>query len=116
MKTKHFILIFVGIIIVMILSFTLQCLFSEITGDFDLSCGSFFLSVFCLFCYKNALKPSEKFVRNSTKRHYEKKGELPKYQKICKILFIITIGFGTLIFIKGTGLVLIHYIKLGLSH
>ena len=116
MKKKHFILIFIGII-AMILTFTLQCLFSEMTGDFGLSCGTFFLSIFFLFGYKNALIPMERggFVVNTTKRYYQSRDELPKYQNLCKILFIITISFGALSFIKGIGNVLFHYVKLFLA-
>ena len=112
MKKKHFILILAGIILLMILTFTLQCLFSDQTTEFGLSCGAFFLSVFCLVCYKNALTPSESWGPiNPTKQHYEKKGELPKYQNLCKILLLITTGVGALSFIGGIGEVLFHYVK-----
>ena len=117
MKTKHFILVFIVIIMAMILTFTLQCLFSEISGDFGLSCGMFFLSTFFLFGYKNALKPMERggFAVNMTKRYYQSREELPKYQKLCKILFIVTIGLGILFFIKSMGNVLFHYVNLFLA-
>ena len=117
MITKHFILVFIGIIIAMILTFTLQCLFSEITRDFDLSCGMFFLSIFFLFSYKNALIPLERggFAVNMTKRYYQSRDELPKYQNLCKILFIITISLGALFFFEGMGTILFHYVKLFLA-
>ena len=117
MKTKNFILVFIVIIMAMILTFTLQCLFSEIAGDFGLSCGMLFLSIFFLFGYKNALMPMERggFAINMTKRYYQSRDELPKYQKLCKILFIVTISFGTLSFVKGMGNVLFHYVKLFLA-
>ena len=117
MKTKNFILVFIVIIMAMILTFTLQCLFSEIAGDFGLSCGMLFLSIFFLFSYKNALMPMERggFAINMTKRYYQSRDELPKYQKLCKILFIVTISFGTLSFVKGMGNVLFHYVKLFLA-
>ena len=117
MKTKKFILVFIVIIMAMILTFTLQCLFSEITRDFGLSCGMFFLSIFFLFGYKNALIPMERggFAINRTKRYYQSRDELPKYQRLCKILFIVTISFGTLSFVKGMGNVLFHYVKLFLA-
>ena len=117
MKTKKFILVFIVIIMAMILTFTLQCLFSEIAGDFGLSCGMLFLSIFFLFGYKNALMPMERggFAINMTKRYYQSRDELPKYQKLCKILFIVTISFGTLSFVKGMGNVLFHYVKLFLA-
>ena len=110
MKKKSFILVFIGIIAAMVLTFSLRCLFSETTGDFGLSCGMFFLSIFFLFGYKNALIPMERggFAVNRTKRYYQSRDELPKYQNLCKILFIITIGFGALSFIKGVGTVLFH--------
>ncbi len=112
MKNKHFIFIFIGIIILMIISFTLQTLFKDQTKEFDLSCGIFFLSIFCLFCYKNALKPTETFGPiNMTKRYYEKKGELPKYQNLWKILFIITISVGILTLLGGFGEIIIHYLN-----
>lgn len=112
MKKKHFILILTGIIVLMILTFTLQCLFRDQTTEFDLSCGAFFLSVFCLVCYKNALVPSESWGPiNPTKQHFEKKGELPKYQNLCKILLLITLGVGALSLISGIGAVLFHYVK-----
>ena len=117
MKTKHFIFTFIGIIIAMILTFTFQYLFSEITRDFGLSCGMLFLSIFFLFGYKNALMPMERsgFAINRTKRYYQSRDELPKYQKLCIILFIVTISFGTLSFVKGMGNVLFHYVKLFLA-
>ena len=117
MKTKNFILVFIVIIMAMILTFTLQCLFGEIAGDFGLSCGMLFLSIFFLFGYKNALMPMERggFAINMTKRYYQSRDELPKYQKLCKILFIVTISFGTLSFVKGMGNVLFHYVKLFLA-
>ena len=117
MKKKHYVLIFTGIVLLMVIAFTLQCLFSEITRDFGLSCGMFLLSIFFLFGYKNALMPMERggFAINMTKRYYQSRDELPKYQKLCKILFIVTISFGTLSFVKGMGNVLFHYVKLFLA-
>ena len=112
MKKKHYVLVFIGIILLMIITFTLQCFFSEQTTKFGFSCGVYFLSVFCLVCFQNALKPSELLGPiNTAKRHYEKKGELPKYQNLCKILFIITISVGSLFFIGGIGEVLFLYLK-----
>ena len=117
MKTKNFILVFIVIIMAMILTFTLQCLFSEITRDFGLSCGMFFLSIFFLFGYKNALMPMERggFAINRTKRYYQSRNELPKYQKLCKILFSITISLGALFFFESMGTILFHYVKLFLA-
>lgn len=112
MKKKHFVFILTGIIILMILTFALQTIFGEQTTKFGLSCGIFFLSIFCLFCYKNALKPTETFgPRNMTKKYYEKKGDLPKYQNLCKILFVITISAGTLTLLGGFGEIIINYLQ-----
>ncbi|MBQ9151455.1 MAG: hypothetical protein IJX72_04330 [Clostridia bacterium] len=113
MKTKHFLYILIGIIIMMILTFALQAGFNEQTKEFGLSCGMFFLSTFCLICYKNALKPTETFGPvNLTKEHYERKRDLPKYQNLCKILFIITVSAGVLTLLGGLGEVLIHYLNI----
>lgn len=111
MKKKHYALIFTGIVLLMVIAFTLQCFFSEQTTKLGFSCGAYFLSIFALFAYKNALKPSDPFVINHTKRHYERKGELPKYQNLCKILFIITISVGSLYLIGGIGEILFFYLK-----
>lgn len=111
MKNKHFFLIFISIILVLILTFTLQCLFSEKTRNFGFSCGAYFLSIFALFCYKNALKPSDPFVIDHTKRHYERKGELPKYKELCKIIFIVLIGFGVLFLLGGIKDIAFEYVK-----
>ena len=117
MKTKHFIFILIVIIIAMILTFTLQYLFSEITSVFGLSCGMLFLSIFFLIGYKNALIPMERggFTIDMTKRYYQSRDELPKYQKLCKILFIVAISFGTLSLLKGVRTILFHYVKLFLA-
>ena len=48
MKTKHFLLILIGIILVMIVAFVLQMVFGAQTKEFGLSCGIFFLSIFGL--------------------------------------------------------------------
>lgn len=102
MKPKRFILTLLGLIAWMLLTFVLQLLFQEQTADFGFSCGACFLSVFCLFEYKNALKPTETIgPRNSTKKYYESKGDLPGYQKLCKILFIITLCVSAGSFLKG---------------
>ena len=112
MKKKHYALIFTGIVLLMVIAFTLQCFFSEQTTKLGFSCGAYFLSIFCLACFQNALKPSESFGPiNTTKRHYEKKGELPKYQNLCKILFIITISVGSMFLIGGIGEILFFYLK-----
>ena len=112
MKKKHYALIFTGIVLLMVIAFTLQCFFSEQTTKLGFSCGAYFLSIFCLVGFQNALKPTESFGPiNTTKRHYEKKGELPKYQNLCKILFIITISVGSLSLIGGIGEILFLYLK-----
>ena len=112
MKKKHYALVFAGIVLLMAIAYILQYLFGENTSNFGFSCGAYFLSLFCLACFQNALNPTESFGPiNTTKRHYEKKGELPKYQNLCKILFIITISVGSLFLIGGIGEILFFYLK-----
>lgn len=112
MKKKHYVLTFSAIILIMVITFTLQCFFDEQTPKFGYAGGAYFLSIFCLVSFQNALKPTELFGPiNRTKRHYEKKGELSKYQNLCRILFIITISMGALFLIGGIGEVLFLYLK-----
>lgn len=59
MKKKYFILIFIGLIAMITVSFILQNLYSEKTRYFGFAAGMFFIAVFALFSYKNALKPTE---------------------------------------------------------
>lgn len=102
MKKKQFAVVLVGIIALIIMTLILQTLFNDRTSSFGVSSGAFFLSTFCLVCYNNALKPTEDWgPNNPTKRYYEKKGELNKYQNLCKTLFIITIMVGTLSLLRG---------------
>ena len=110
---KKFAFLLIGIIVFIILTFTLQCVFKEQTKNFGISCGITFLSIFLLFEYKNALTPAKKGFGapiNMTKKFYEEKGKLHKYQNLCKILFIITIGFATLTLIGGINDVFFNYI------
>ena len=110
---KKFTLLLIGIIVLMILTFTLQCIFKEQTKQFGFSCGASFLSIFCLFDYKNALTPSRTGLGasiNMTKKYYEKKGELYKYQSLCKILFIITMSIAALTLIDGLRNIFLTYI------
>lgn len=58
MKKKYFILIFIGLIAMITVSFILQNLYSEKTRYFGFAAGMFFIAVFALFSYKNALKPT----------------------------------------------------------
>ena len=112
MKKKHYALVFAGIVLLMVIAYILQCLFGENTSNFGFSCGAYFLSLFCLACFQSALKPSDSFGPiNQTKRYYEKKGELPKYQNLCKILFIIMISVGSLFLISGMGDVLFFHLR-----
>ena len=82
MKKKYFILIFIGLIAMITVSFILQNLYSEKTRYFGFAAGMFFIAVFALFSYKNALKPTG-FIseKNSSKAYYQKRGELPKYKQ-----------------------------------
>lgn len=112
MKKKPFLWTLILLIVLIAVTFALQTLFREQTNLFELSAGVYLLSVFCLFAYQNALKPTEDFgPRNPTKSHYEKHGYLPKYQCICKILLIVTFAVGTLNFFGGLGEVIFHYVK-----
>lgn len=74
MKKKYFILIFIGLIAMITVSFILQNLYSEKTRYFGFAAGMFFIAVFALFSYKNALKPTE-FIseKNSSKAYYQKR-------------------------------------------
>ena len=110
---KKFALLLIGIIILIILTFALQCIFKEHTKNFGLSCGAAFLSIFLLFTYKNALTPTKEGLGapiNRTKKYYERKGELHKYQSLCKILFITTIGVSALTLIGGVSEIFLTFI------
>ena len=101
---KNIKLIFIGIILLMILTFALQCFFKEQTKSFEISCGAAFLSIFCLFEYKNSLTPSKKGFGspiNMTKKYYEEKQELYKYKNLCRNLFIVAISIAALSLISG---------------
>lgn len=111
MKKTQFVLFLIGIIVLIIFAFILQSYFSIQTKNFGVSCGAFCISILCLFCYKNALKPTEMFGPiNMTKRYYEKKGELHKYKDLCKILFFAIFCIGVWSLIHGLGEVLISYL------
>ena len=94
------------------LSFSMQMIFEEKTDSFGFSGGLYFASIFCLVLYKNALKPRDdiSFEKNTTKRYYEKRGELHKYESLCKFLFIFLIIIGSFTFILGFVEVFIKYI------
>ena len=112
MKKKQFAWLLAGVIVMIVFTFTLQSVFYDQTTRFNISCGAFFLSIFCLFNYKNALKPTGAFgPKNATKKYYENRGELPQYQKICKMLFIITISVGILCLIYGLGELFIKFLR-----
>ena len=81
MESKRFVNILISLIVWLLILFALQCLFAGYTKEFGLSCGMCFLSIFFLFSYKNALKPTETAgPYNPTKRYYEKNGDLAGYQ------------------------------------
>lgn len=101
---KRFTFFLIGIIVLMIITYMLNINFNEQTKSFGTSCGMLFLSIFCMFCYKDALTPTKGGLGrpiNMTKKYYEKKGELYKYQSLCKILFIITISVAAIYLIRG---------------
>lgn len=112
MSSRRFVNILISVIVWMLILFALQCLFAGYTKEFGLSCGMCFLSIFCLFSYRNALKPTESFgPYNPTKRHYEEKGDLPGYQRLCKIMFLVGLGISGTSFLKGSAEVVIYFIK-----
>lgn len=112
MRKKYFILIFIGLIAMITVSFILQNLYSGQTRYFGFAAGMFFIAVFALFSYKNALKPmgfiSEK---NSSKAHYQKRGELPKYKQICKSALILLSGLGSLFLLRGLIAIIVTHLK-----
>ncbi len=106
-------LILIGIIILIILTFTLHCVFKDQTENFGISCGLACISIVLLFAYKNALTPSRTGIGvpiDMTKKYYERKGELYKYQGLCKILFIITISVAVLTLIREVSDIFLTYI------
>ena len=112
MKNRAFVNILISVIVWMLILFTLQCLFAGYTKEFGLACSMCFLSIFFLFSYRNALKPTETIgPYNPTKRHYEKKGDLPGYQRLCKILFLVGLSISAISFMKGSVEVIIFFIK-----
>lgn len=112
MRLKVFTNILISVIVWMLILFALQCLFAGYTKEFGLACGMCFLSIFFLFSYRNALKPTETIgPYNPTKRHYEKKGDLPGYQRLCKILFLVGLSISAIGFMKGSAEVVIFFIK-----
>ena len=112
MKNRAFVNILISVIVWMLILFALQCLFAGYTEEFGLACSMCFLSIFFLFSYRNALKPTETIgPYNPTKRHYEKKGDLPGYQRLCKILFLVGLSISAIGFLKGSAEVVIFFIK-----
>ena len=112
MKKKHFWFVIIGIILLIIMTFILNNLFSDQTKKFGISCAIFFVSTFPLVTYKDALKPSRgSFEINMTKKHYEKTGELGKYQRLCKILFLVTISLAAITLFVGLGEIFVLYLK-----
>lgn len=112
MSPKVFKNILISVIVWMQILFALQCLFAGYTNEFGLACSMCFLSIFFLFSYKNALKPTETVgPYNPTKRYYEKNGDLAGYQKLCKIVFLVGLSISAISFMKGSAEVIIFFIK-----
>jgi hypothetical protein len=112
MDPKRFKIILFALIAWLLVLFVLQIPFGEQTKEFGLSCGACFLSIFCLFGYKNALKPTETVgAINSTKRHYERNGNLPGYQRFCKIMFLVLLSVSAIGFLKGLAEAAIFFIR-----
>lgn len=102
MKKRTFILLLAGIIALMLFAYIMQNIYEEQTANFGLSAGSFFIAIFCLFLYKNALIPmSFSGPKNTLKRYYNDRNQLHVYKKICKIALIVSSGSGILFFLKG---------------
>ena len=72
MKKKYFILIFIGLIAMITVSFILQNLYSGKTRYFGFAAGMFFIAVFALFSYKNALKPMGFISEKTPQKHITK--------------------------------------------
>ncbi len=112
MKKRTFILLLAGIIALMLFAYIMQSIYEEQTADFGLSAGSFFIAIFCSFLYKNALIPmSFSGPKNTLKRYYNDRNQLPVYKKICKIALIVSFGSGILYFFKGLFDILFVYTK-----
>ena len=109
MKNKHFILIVLCNVFMFFVSFASKALFVDQTVEFDYACMGFFFAIILIFEYKNALKPTKGI--NMTKKYYEKRCELNKYQNICKFFFLFAFVLGILNFLCGVGVILIDYIK-----
>ncbi len=112
MSNKRFVNILISVIVWMLILFALQCLFARQTKEFGLACGMCFLSIFFLFSYKNARKPTERIgPYNPTKKRYEEKGDLPGYQRLCKIVFLVGLSISAIGFLKGSVEVVIFFMK-----
>jgi hypothetical protein len=112
MDSRRFKIVLLALIAWMLILFVLQVSFGEQTKEFGLSCGTCFLSIFCLFGYRNALKPTETMGPiNSTKSYYERKGDLPGYQRFCKIMFLVLLSVSAIGFLKGLAEAAIFFIR-----
>lgn len=114
MSKKNLILL-VLIIVLFILSFVLFNIFDKQFRILEISSAMFMLSVFCLFEYSNALKPKKTGIGasiNFTKKHYQNRGELQKYQNITKRCLVVTFGLGIITLIFGLIEISIYYINL----
>lgn len=114
MNKKNVILLIL-IIILFVLSFVLFNILDKQFRVLEIASAMFLLSVFCLFEYNNALKLKKTGIGasiNFTKKHYQKRGELQKYQNITKRCLVVTFGLGIITLIFGLIEISIYYINL----
>ena len=109
MKKKYLILIVLVNVLVFFSSYLLKTLFADQSVAFNFTCMSNFFAVILIFEYKNALKPTKGI--NTTKKYYEKRGELDKYKNICKFFFLAAFIAGILSFLRGVFVIVVNYIK-----
>ena len=109
MKKKYLILIVLVNVLVFFGSYALKTLFADQSATFNFACIGNFLAVILIFEYKNALKPTKGI--NTTKKYYEKRGELDKYKNICKFFFLAAFIAGILSFLCGVGGIVADCVK-----
>lgn len=109
MKKKHLILIVLVNVLVIFVSYALNTLFIDQTERFISAAMGAFLAIILIFEYKNALKHTKGI--KGVKKYYEKRGELDKYQNICKFLFAFAFLSGVWSFVRGIGVIFINFIK-----
>ena len=110
MKKKRFIPVLVFITVFSIFTFVLNRILNE--EMIAISCAALVLSIFLLFAYENALKSKKSGVGESinfTKKYYQSRGELEKYQQILKNALIFTLCVAAILFICGLVRAILNY-------